>query len=59
MNDAQRAALNLVEIDGEPHLNHWYVLIAARQNAARQNAARQNAARKNAVRQNAARREES
>ncbi|MBU1750351.1 MAG: hypothetical protein KKA73_21915 [Chloroflexi bacterium] len=46
MNDAQRAALNLVEIDGEPHLNHWYVLIAARQNAARKNAVRQNAARR-------------
>jgi len=35
LNDAQREALNLVEIDGEPHLNHWYVLVAARKSAAR------------------------
>lgn len=30
LNARQRAALNLVEIDGQPHLNHWYVLIAAK-----------------------------
>lgn len=29
LNARQRAALNLVEIDGQPHLN-WYVLIAAK-----------------------------
>ena len=26
---AQREALRLEDVDGEPHLNHWYVLIAA------------------------------
>jgi ubiquinone/menaquinone biosynthesis C-methylase UbiE len=26
----QRLALNFAEVDGQPHLNHWYVLIAAR-----------------------------
>ena len=30
LNDAQRAALNLVEVDGQLHLDHWYVMIAAR-----------------------------
>ena len=29
LNDAQRDALNLVEVAGERYLNHWYVLIAA------------------------------
>ena len=29
LDDAQRAALNLAEIAGQPYLNHWYVLIAA------------------------------
>jgi ubiquinone/menaquinone biosynthesis C-methylase UbiE len=28
LNPAQRAALNLREVDGQPHLNHWYVMIA-------------------------------
>lgn len=26
----QRAALNLHEVDGQPHLNHWYVMISGR-----------------------------
>ena len=30
MPESLRAAFSLVEIDGEPHLNHWYVLAAAR-----------------------------
>ncbi|MFI5395864.1 MAG: class I SAM-dependent methyltransferase [Candidatus Binatia bacterium] len=30
LDPGQRAALNLVEIDGQLHLNHWYVLIAAK-----------------------------
>jgi ubiquinone/menaquinone biosynthesis C-methylase UbiE len=30
LDATQRAALNLVEVDGELHLTHWYVLLAAR-----------------------------
>jgi len=26
----QRMSFNLVEVNGQPHLNHWYVLIVAR-----------------------------
>jgi ubiquinone/menaquinone biosynthesis C-methylase UbiE len=29
LDQAQRAALNLGEVAGQPYLNHWYVLIAA------------------------------
>jgi ubiquinone/menaquinone biosynthesis C-methylase UbiE len=29
LTPAQRRALHLTDVDGEPHLNHWYVLIAA------------------------------
>jgi ubiquinone/menaquinone biosynthesis C-methylase UbiE len=29
LDQAQRAALNLVDVAGQPYLNHWYVLIAA------------------------------
>jgi len=29
LDDAQRAALNLIEVTGQPYLNHWYVLVAA------------------------------
>jgi ubiquinone/menaquinone biosynthesis C-methylase UbiE len=29
LDEAQRAALNLVDVAGKPYLNHWYVLIAA------------------------------
>lgn len=29
LNEEQRQALNLTEVDGEPHINHWYVLISA------------------------------
>jgi ubiquinone/menaquinone biosynthesis C-methylase UbiE len=28
LSPAQRAALNLREVDGQPHLNHWYVMIS-------------------------------
>lgn len=31
---AQRAALHLIDVGGEPYLNHWYVLIAALPNGA-------------------------
>jgi hypothetical protein len=24
----QRAALNLRDVDGQPHLNHWYLMIS-------------------------------
>ena len=27
LNEAQRAALNVVEKDGEVYLNHWYVMV--------------------------------
>jgi ubiquinone/menaquinone biosynthesis C-methylase UbiE len=30
LSPRQRHALNLAEVNGEPYLNHWYVLIAAR-----------------------------
>jgi ubiquinone/menaquinone biosynthesis C-methylase UbiE len=30
LDAAQRAAFNLLEVNGEPHLTHWYVLLAAR-----------------------------
>lgn len=30
LNVAQRRALNLSEVDGEPYLNHWYVTISAK-----------------------------
>jgi ubiquinone/menaquinone biosynthesis C-methylase UbiE len=29
LDEAQRTALNLADVDGQPYLNHWYVLIAA------------------------------
>jgi ubiquinone/menaquinone biosynthesis C-methylase UbiE len=29
LDEAQRAALNLAEVAGQPYLNHWYVLIVA------------------------------
>ena len=29
LDDGQRSALNLRDVDGEPHLDHWYVLISA------------------------------
>lgn len=29
ITSAQRRALNLTEVGGEPYLNHWYILIAA------------------------------
>lgn len=29
LTPAQRRALHLVDIEGEPYLNHWYILIAA------------------------------
>ena len=29
LNDAQRAALNLAEVDGEIYINHWFVMISA------------------------------
>jgi ubiquinone/menaquinone biosynthesis C-methylase UbiE len=29
LNEAQRQALNLVEVNGEPYINHWYVMISA------------------------------
>jgi len=28
LTQAQRVALNLREVDGQPHLNHWYVMVA-------------------------------
>ena len=28
LTPAQRVALNLREVDGQPHLNHWYVMVA-------------------------------
>ncbi|MBN1352978.1 class I SAM-dependent methyltransferase [candidate division KSB1 bacterium] len=30
LNDSQRFALNLIEIDGQAWINHWYVMIACR-----------------------------
>ena len=30
LTDEQRMSLNLVDVNGQPHLNHWYVLIVAR-----------------------------
>jgi len=30
LTPAQRAALNLYDVDGQPHLNHWYVTISGR-----------------------------
>ncbi|MFI5396429.1 MAG: hypothetical protein ACHQ9S_12930 [Candidatus Binatia bacterium] len=30
LDAGQRARLNLTEIDGQPYLNHWYILIAAK-----------------------------
>ena len=29
LNEAQRAAMNVVEKDGETYMNHWFVMIAA------------------------------
>jgi len=29
LTEEQKLALNLAEVNGEPHLNHWYVLISA------------------------------
>ncbi len=29
LSPEQRATLNLTAVNGEPHLNHWYILIAA------------------------------
>jgi ubiquinone/menaquinone biosynthesis C-methylase UbiE len=29
LNEQQRQVLNLAEVNGEPYINHWYVLIAA------------------------------
>ena len=29
LNEAQRAALNVTEKDGEVHLNHWYVMVVS------------------------------
>jgi len=29
LNEQQRRALNLAEVNGEPYINHWYVLLAA------------------------------
>jgi DNA-directed RNA polymerase specialized sigma24 family protein len=29
LDETQRTALNLADVDGQPYLNHWYVLIAA------------------------------
>jgi SAM-dependent methyltransferase len=29
LTDAQRALLNMQQVDGQPFLNHWYVLVAA------------------------------
>src|SRR6185295_17427610 len=29
ISEAQRRALNLSDVNGEPYLNHWYILIAA------------------------------
>ena len=30
LTDEQRMSLNLVDVNGQPHLNHWYVLIVVR-----------------------------
>jgi len=30
LTDEQRMSLNLVDVNGRPHLNHWYVLIVGR-----------------------------
>lgn len=30
LTESQREALNLVEVDGQQYLNHWYVMVAAR-----------------------------
>ncbi|MBI2263557.1 MAG: methyltransferase domain-containing protein [Armatimonadetes bacterium] len=30
LDKSQRESLNLIEINGVPHLNHWYVMISAR-----------------------------
>jgi len=29
LDAAQRSAMGLVEVEGDPHLNHWYVMVAA------------------------------
>ena len=30
LDEGQREALNLVEVDGLTYINHWYVMLAAR-----------------------------
>jgi hypothetical protein len=30
LTDVQRHAMNVIEIDGEASLNHWYVMLSAR-----------------------------
>jgi ubiquinone/menaquinone biosynthesis C-methylase UbiE len=40
LSDAQRDALNLAEVDGQWHINHWYVLLAAHKSAAHKSEAR-------------------
>jgi len=35
LTENQRQTLNFVEVDGEPHVNHWYVMVSATVQAAR------------------------